>query len=99
MKTDKTFPEFNGNRRTLQVKTRLLPEELNRLDGIIKKYQFKSRYQLMQYLVRCFLKVADPKGDEFVPKDIEDMFDGYETASQGDFDGTKAKRDISGKRF
>lgn len=89
MKSSKTFPELNENRRTLQVKARVMPEELNRLDGIIKKYQFKSRYQLLQYLIRCFLKVADPKEDEFVPKDIEEMFEGYETASREDFQNTK----------
>lgn len=76
-------------RNTIQVKARVMPEELNRLDGIIKKYQFKSRYQLLQYLIRCFLKVADPKEDEFVPKDIEEMFEGYETASREDFQNTK----------
>lgn len=86
MKSSKTFPEF---RKSIQVKARLSINDIDRLDDIIKKYQFKSRYQLLQYLIRCFLKVADPKEDEFVPKDIEEMFEGYETASREDFQNTK----------
>ena len=41
------------------------------------------------YLVDCFLKVADPKDDEVVPKEIEEMFDGFEVLSSEDYQTTK----------
>ena len=74
----------------VQLKARLTPEELDRLDKIIKKYKFKSRYHLLQYILQCFLKVADPE-----PEDVtEEAFDGYETASYEDFQATKRKTSI-----
>lgn len=73
-----------------QIKARLTPEELSRLDGIVKKYQFKSRYHLLQYILQSFLRVADPE-----PEDVtEEAFDGYETASYEDFQTTKRKTSI-----
>ena len=48
-----------------------------RLDEIRKKYNFKSNYQIVQYLMHSFLRVADPVNDqqiESVPEEIEDMF-------------------------
>lgn len=74
----------------VQVKTEISAEYGDRLDEIIEKYHFKSRYQLLQYLVKNFIRVADPKPDEeVVPKDIEEMFDGYQTPSKRDFQGIK----------
>ncbi len=69
-------------------------DDLRRLDHIIKAYRFKSRYKLFQYVLQAFMKVADPQPDEVVNKDIEEMFDGYETASKDDFQGTKSKYKI-----
>lgn len=91
MKSSKTFPEF---RKSIQVKARLSINDIDRLDDIIKKYQFKSRYQVVQYLIKCFLKVADPRPDEIVNKDIEEMFDGYDSVSRDDFQNVKGKYSI-----
>ena len=71
------------------INTKITQEQLSRLDGIIKKYNFKSRYKLLLYLVECFLKVADPHPDDSVPVELEEMFDGYSELSREDYQGTK----------
>ena len=73
-----------------QIKTEIPKEYMKRLDEIVKKYNFRSRYQLLQYLVKCFIRVADPQPtDEVVPKDIEEMFEGYQTFSKIEFQDIK----------
>ena len=72
-----------------QVTTHLLPEEINKLDKVVEEYKFRSRYQLIQAIVRTFLKTVAPEEGEFVCKDIEEMFEGYETASLADYDTVK----------
>lgn len=76
-------------RISVQVATHLHPEERDKLDKVVREYNFKSRYQLVQTIVRAFLKSVAPEGDEFVCKDIEEMFEGFETASLEDYDITK----------
>ena len=71
------------------LSTKISTEKIHRIDEIVRKYNFKSRYKLLMYLVDCFLKVADPKDDEVVPKEIEEMFDGYSELSRDDYQGTK----------
>lgn len=73
--------------------------DYSRLSEIRKKYGFKSNYQIMQYLVYCFLRVADPENDyhtEPIPTEIEDMFNDL---SEGEkrFAFTKPKRRCSYK--
>ena len=49
-----------------------------RLKDIQKRYNFKSVYQIMNYLPYSFLRVADSEHDPVVepmPKEIEDMFE------------------------
>lgn len=73
-----------------QIKTEIPKEYMVRLDEIVEKYRFRSRYQLLQYLVKCFIRVADPKpDDEVVPMDIEEMFEGYQTPSKREFQDIK----------
>lgn len=71
------------------LSTKISTEKIHRIDEIVIKYNFKSRYKLLMYLVDCFLKVADPKDDEVVPKEIEEMFDGYSELSRDDYQTTK----------
>lgn len=73
-----------------QIKTEIPKEYMIRLDEIVEKYNFRSRYQLLQYLVKCFIRVADPQpDDEVVPMDIEEMFEGYQTPSKREFQDIK----------
>lgn len=60
-----------------KVDTYISYSDLSRLRNICAKYKFKSIYQLLQYLIHCFLRVADPENDpidEPVPVEIEEMF-------------------------
>jgi len=60
-----------------KVDTYVSVEDVSRLRSICEKYGFKSIYQLLQYLIHCFLRVADPANDPIdkpLPKDIEEMF-------------------------
>lgn len=81
-------------RISIQVSTHLLPEEVHKLEEVVREYNFKSRYQLIQTIIRAFLKAVAPEGDEFVCKDIEEMFEGFETASLEDYDTVKRGRSI-----
>ena len=63
------------NRISVQVATHIFPEERDKLDEIAREYNFKSRYELIQTVVRTFLKVADPEDDEVVCNDFIVMFD------------------------
>lgn len=61
----------------IKIFSRISKSDYERLSSIRKKYKFKSNYEIMQHLVHCFLRVADPENDEQiepVPKEIEDMF-------------------------
>lgn len=74
----------------VQIKTEVPVEYAKRLDEIVEKYHFRSRYQVLQYLVKCFIRVADPKpDDEVVPADIEEMFEGYQTHTKMEFQDIK----------
>ncbi|MEY8720673.1 hypothetical protein AALN73_05870 [Bacteroides stercorirosoris] len=84
---------------TKKVYSRVTPETYQRLDAIKSKYGFSSVYEIIQSLIHCFLRVADPASDaqiEPVPYDIEVMFDEMSQAEKHvEFD--KPKRRISNK--
>lgn len=63
------------NRISVQIRTHLYPEEINKLDKIVCDYKFRSRYQLIQTIIRSFLRAADPEEDEVVCIDFIEMFD------------------------
>ncbi|MBF0577719.1 hypothetical protein [Dysgonomonas sp. GY617] len=60
-----------------KIDTYVSLKDINRLGLICKEYGFSSTYQLLKYLVDCFLRVADPANDDNnnpVPHAIEEMF-------------------------
>ena len=60
-----------------KIDTYVSVEDANRLRLICKNYGYNSIYKLLQYLVHCFLRVADPENDpidESMPIEIEEMF-------------------------
>lgn len=62
---------------TKKIGSRVSLETYKRLDEIKEKYGFSSVYEIIQGLIHCFLRVADPEVDqqsEPVPYDIEQMF-------------------------
>lgn len=84
---------------TKKVYSRVTPETYRRLDAVKSKYGFNSVYEIVQSLIHCFLRVADPDSDaqmEPVPYDIEVMFDEMSEAEKHvEFD--KPKRRIPHK--
>lgn len=61
----------------IKIFSRISKSDYERLSVIKKKYGFKSNYQIIQYLLHCFLRVADPDNDDLVepvPDEIEQMF-------------------------
>ena len=59
-----------------KIPVRVDLEQWQRLDKIRADYHFKSTYEIMQYILGCFLRVADPMpGDddeEVLPDEIKD---------------------------
>lgn len=83
----------------IKIFSRVSKNDFERLSAIRKKYGFKSNYQIIQYLVYCFLRVADPDNDaclEPVPPEIEEMFDELSRADKH-FSFIKPKRRCSHK--
>ena len=67
----------NKKYKKQKIDTYVSVEDLKRLTIICEKYGFRSIYQLLQYLVHCFLRVADPESDktnEPLPHEIKEMF-------------------------
>jgi hypothetical protein len=63
--------------RKQKIDTYASVEDIARLKLICEKYGINSIYKLLQYLVYCFLRVADPQNDpidEVLPIEIEEMF-------------------------
>jgi hypothetical protein len=63
--------------RKQKVDTYVSLEEIERLRLICIEYKFKSIYEILQYLIRCFLRVSNPGNDtidEPLPLEIEKMF-------------------------
>lgn len=73
---------------------RINSKDGKRLSEIAEKYGFKSRYELGQYIVACFLRVADPENDEDdtpVHDEIKEMFYDLSEAEKH-FEFVKPKR-------
>ena len=78
----------------IKIFSRMDNEAYKRLSVIRNKYGFKSEYEILQYLVACFLRVADPDNDEneeSIPEEIENMFSDLSDAEK-QFDFVKPKR-------
>lgn len=66
---------------TRRIYSNVSPRDYERLNRICKLFGFKSVYQLLQILLRCFLRYADhdseliPKPEYSMGKEIEDMFE------------------------
>lgn len=80
-----------------KIVARIDPIQFNRLVTIRDKYGFNSNYEIIQYLVGAFLRVADPDNDtsvEPVPEEIEMMFENF-SESEKHFEYVKPKRSIN----
>lgn len=69
----------------IKIFSRVSKNDYDRLGMIRQRYGFKSNYEIIQYLMRCFLRVADPDNDtiaEPIPAEIEEMFDNLSEADR-----------------
>ena len=80
-----------------KIPVRVDLDQWRRLDKIKTDYHFKSTYEIMQYILSCFLRVADPDNDteiEPVPEEIEMMFSDL-SDSERHFEYVKPKRSMN----
>ena len=54
----------------ISIQSKVSPEAAACLDDIVKKYKFKSRYEVMQYLLTAFLSYVNPDYGESEEIDI-----------------------------
>lgn len=80
-----------------KIPVRIDMDQWQRLDKIRKDYHFKSNYEIMQYILSCFLRVADPlpedDGAEVLPDEIKEMFSDLSQAERH-FEYVKPKRKL-----
>ncbi len=84
-----------------KIWARMCPKEYERLKEIKRKYGFKSEYQIVQYVMAAFMRVADPENDpneEPVPEEITSMFYDLSHADR-EFDFVKPKRKLPQKEI
>ena len=78
-------------KKIVKVQSYISKDDNDALERIVNKYNFKSRYQVIKYLIDCFLRIADPeKPKEPMPQEIEYMFEGYTNAESREY--VKPKR-------
>lgn len=78
-------PVNNDGLKTVVIQSKVSPAVAKRLDVIAKKYDFQSRYEILQYLISAFLHYADPKGETVSHSDessaIGAIFRGFDRRS------------------
>lgn len=80
-------------KKLVKVQSYISKDDNDALERIVKKYNFRSRYQVIKYLIDCFLRIADPeKPNEPMPQEIEDMFEGYTNAESREYIKPKRAR-------
>lgn len=70
--------------KCVMIQSKIDAGTAKRVDNIVNKYGFGSRYELMQYILSSFLRVADPDGeiteDDVRMAEYAKMFEGFENA-------------------
>ena len=66
----------------ISIQSKVSPQTADRIDRIVKRGKFGSRYELIQYVLSAFLKVADKEGDsDELSEELREfmkMFEGWE---------------------
>lgn len=72
------------NLKWISIQSKVSANTAARLDKIVEKFGFASRYELMQYILSAFLKVADPEGEPTEQSkeliEFAKMFEGFENS-------------------
>lgn len=91
-----------------KIDTYVTLEEVSRLNAICAVYGFKSTYKLLQYLIHCFLRVADPENDAIddpLANEIIEMFtqnEEWETRTESNntyFDELNYKQKVDQRKY
>lgn len=51
-------------RKFVSIQSKVSPSTIKRLDAVVERGKFESKYELLQYLISVFLKFADPENEE-----------------------------------
>ena len=74
-------------RKFVSIQSKVSPSTVKRLDAVVERGKFESKYELLQYLISVFLKYADPDNEN---EDTESqeliefarLFDGWDDYRQ-----------------
>ena len=69
------------------IQSKVSPTTAKRLDAVVERGKFESKYELLQYLISVFLKFADPdnEDEDTEAKELEEfakLFDGWDDYRQ-----------------
>lgn len=70
-------------RKCVSIQSKVSPTIAKRLDAVVERGRFESKYELLQYLISVFLKFADPdnEDEDTEVKELEEfarLFDGWD---------------------
>ena len=51
-------------RKFVSIQSKVSPNTVKRLDAVVERGKFESKYELLQYLISVFLKFADPENED-----------------------------------
>lgn len=74
-------------RKFVSIQSKVSPSTVKRLDAVVERGKFESKYELLQYLISVFLKFADPENEDedTDAKELEEfarLFDGWDDYRQ-----------------
>ena len=52
------------DRKFISIQSKVSPSTVKRLDEVVERGKFESKYELLQYLISVFLKFADPEHED-----------------------------------
>lgn len=75
------------DRKFVSIQSKVSPSTVKRLDAVVERGKFESKYELLQYLISVFLKFADPENEDedTSAKELEEfarLFDGWDDYRQ-----------------
>ncbi len=70
-------------KKCVSIQSKVSPTTARRLDAVVERGKFESKYELLQYLISVFLKFADPdnEDDDTEAKELEEfakLFGGWD---------------------
>lgn len=70
-------------KKCVSIQSKVSPTTAKRLDAVVERGKFESKYELLQYLISVFLKFADPENEDedTEAKELEEfarLFDGWD---------------------